>query len=98
MTPLTIALSTRKQRLDSLVLSVLVRRAFCIPAQKGNGKTMEGESQEPCVSFPRRELLGVQVRVELAVVMAAKGHPDEGYSSLLIGLGRAMDLTDAGEP
>jgi hypothetical protein len=59
---------------------------------------MEGESEEPCVSFPLKELLGVEVRVELAIVMAAKGYPDEGYSSLLTGLGRAMELSDAGEP
>lgn len=61
-------------------------------------KTMEGESEEPCVSFPRKELLGVEVRVELAIQMAAKGYPDQGYSSLLTGLGRAMELSDAGEP
>jgi hypothetical protein len=47
--------------------------------------------------YPRAELLGIEVRVELAVAMAAGGYPAEGYSSLLTGLGRAMSLSEAGE-
>ena len=49
------------------------------------------------ISFPREELLGVEVRVELAIVMADEGYPGEGYSSLLAGLGRALQLSEAGE-
>lgn len=48
-------------------------------------------------SFPQKELLGLEARVQLAVVMASEGFPAEGYSSLLTGLGRALQICDAGE-
>ena len=50
------------------------------------------------IAFPREELLGVEARAQMAVAMASDGFPAEGYSSLLTGLGRAMALSDAGEP
>ena len=63
-----------------------------------NGGKVDVELELCGVSFPRKELLGVEARAKLAVFMAEDGYPAEGYSSLLTGLGRAIGLCDAGEP